>query len=113
MIGRMDERDMFTDRPETKPTSFSCPRCKRRSEYAVRWVRRTKKPRLPPHADERDRALFAKLRDYLIRVDDVLTCKVCGKKFEIPSMQSLVFVDGSTSAPQPAADEDADNFGNR
>jgi hypothetical protein len=108
----MDERDMFTDRPETRPTSFMCPRCRRQNEYAVRWVRRTKKPRLPPNASDRDRALFAKLRDYLIRVDDVVTCKTCGKKFDIPSMQSLVFVEGG--APGAAADDaDADNFGNR
>jgi hypothetical protein len=86
----MDERDMFNDRPESKPASFTCPRCKRRHEYDVHWVRRTKKERLPPRASDRDRALFAKLRDYLIRVD--LTCKACGKRFEIPSLQSLVFI---------------------
>ena len=37
--------------------------------------------------------MYAKLRDYLIRIDDNLTCKTCQKKFEIPSHQSLVFVD--------------------
>jgi transcription elongation factor Elf1 len=105
----MDERDMFTDRPETKSATFSCPKCKRQNAYDVRWVRRTKKPRLPGNADERDRALFAKLRDYLIRVDDVVTCKTCGRKFDIPSMQSLVFVEGaSTGTP---VDDDA--IGNR
>src|SRR5438094_6232181 len=36
-----------------------------------------RKTRLPPRADERDRALYAKLRDYLIRVDDDVTCKTC------------------------------------
>jgi hypothetical protein len=46
----------------------------------------------PPGADERDRALFTKLRDYLIRVDDVLVCKRCQRKFEIPSQQSIVFI---------------------
>lgn len=88
----MDERDFFNERPETKPASFTCPTCRRQNEYQVRWIRRTKKDRLPPGADERDRALFAKLRDYLIRVDDALTCKTCGRRFEIPSMQSLVFI---------------------
>ena len=105
---------MFTDRPETKRANFSCPRCKRQNDYDVRWMRRTKKPRLPPNADERDRALFAKLKDYLIRVDDAVTCKTCGKKFDIPSMQSLVFVESATQpggAPAEAFDED--NFGNR
>ena len=88
----MDERDFFNERPETKPASFTCPKCRRQNEYQVRWIRRTRKDRLPPGADERDRALFAKLRDYLIRVDDALTCRTCGRRFEIPSMQSLVFI---------------------
>ena len=88
----MDERDFFNERPETKPASFTCPKCRRQNEYQVRWIRRTRKDRLAPGADERDRALFAKLRDYLIRVDDALTCRTCGRRFEIPSMQSLVFI---------------------
>ncbi len=88
----MEERDFFTERPEAKPAQYTCPRCKRRNEYQVRWIRRTKKDRLPPRADERDRALYGKLRDHLIRVDDELTCKTCGKRFEIPSLQSLVFL---------------------
>jgi hypothetical protein len=49
-------------------------------------------PRIGAGADERDRALFTKLRDYLIRVDDVLVCKRCQRKFEIPSHQSIVFI---------------------
>ena len=56
-------------------------------------MRRSKKGHLPPGADEADRAKFAKLRDYLLRVDDEVTCKTCGKKFEIPSQHSLMFVD--------------------
>ena len=52
-----------------------------------------KKDRLPPRADDRDRALYAKLRDYLVRVDDDVTCKTCQKRFEIPSHQTMVFLD--------------------
>jgi hypothetical protein len=58
----------------------------------MRWVVRTKKGRLPPGADARDRALFAQLRDYMIRIDDAVTCKSCGRKFDIPSQHSLVFL---------------------
>ena len=68
----------------------------------MRWVVRTKKDRLPPAADERDRALYAKLRDYMIRVDDSVTCKTCGKKFDIPSQHSLVFVDQLSGLPDAA-----------
>jgi len=87
----MEERDFFTERAETLPASYTCPRCKRRNDYQVRWVRRTKKDRLPGGASERDRTLFGKVRDHMVRLDDLLTCKTCGKRFEIPSHQSLVF----------------------
>jgi hypothetical protein len=62
-------------------------------------VCRMKRDRLPPGADEGDRAKFAKLRNYLLRLDDEVTCKTCGKKFEIPSQQSLLFVDQLAGLP--------------
>jgi hypothetical protein len=65
-------------------------------------VRRKKKDRLPPGASSEDRAKFAKLRDYLLRLDEEVTCKVCGKKFEIPSQHSLVFVDQLAGLPDEA-----------
>jgi hypothetical protein len=74
-------------------------------------VRRTKKDRLPPGADERDRAMFPKLRSYMVRTDDVMTCATCRRRFEVPSHQSLVFL--SDGAAQVAYDPDDDNFGNR
>jgi hypothetical protein len=116
----MEERDFFTERPEQRPAHYTCPRCKRRHEYMVRWVRRSKKPQLPPRADARDRALYAKLRDYLIRMDDDVTCKSCSKRFEIPSHQSMVFVDEVSKAPgrgggggNADGGDDDDNRGNR
>jgi DNA-directed RNA polymerase subunit RPC12/RpoP len=102
----MDERHFFTDRPEPRTGRYQCPRCHRSNDYQVRWVRRTKKDRLPPGADERDRAKFAKLRDYLIRVDDEVICKTCGKKFEIPSMHSLMFVDQLEGLPADVEDDE-------
>ena len=71
----------------------------RLQRHSVRWVRRSKKDRLPPGADEQDRAKFAKLRDYMLRLDDEVTCKVCGRKFEIPSQHSLMFVDQLAGLP--------------
>jgi uncharacterized protein YbaR (Trm112 family) len=87
------ERNFFTERQETRPTPLTCPRCRHREDYQVRWIRRTKKDRIPPGADERDRALYAKLRDYLLRVDDEVVCRRCRRRFEIPSHQSLVFIE--------------------
>ena len=80
----LDERAFFTERPETRQGRYQCPKCRRTGEYSIRWVRRQKKERPPAGADEGDRAKFAKLRDYLLRLDDEVTCKTCGKKFEIP-----------------------------
>ena len=103
----LDERAFFSDKNETRPAKYACPRCHRTNEYSVRWVRRVKKDRLPPGADDRDRAKFAKLRDHLIRVDDEVVCKTCGKKFEIPSMHSLLFTDQLEGLPRDE-EEDVD-----
>ena len=97
----MDERDFFNNRNETRTDKLNCPRCKRINDYQMRWVVRTKKDRIPPGADERDRALYAKLRDYMIRVDDAVTCKTCGKKFDIPSQHSMVFIEKGGIAAGP------------
>ena len=88
----LHEREFFHEQPESKPANFTCPTCRHRDDYQVRWILRTRKDRIPPGADERDRALYFKLRNYLIRVDDVLVCTRCQRKFEIPSQQSIVFV---------------------
>jgi hypothetical protein len=99
----LDERNFFTDKPETRQGRYQCPKCRRSAEYSIRWVRRAKKDKLPAGAGEEDRAKFAKLRDYLLRLDDEVSCKACGKKFEIPSQHSLLFVDQLAGLPN---DED-------
>jgi hypothetical protein len=95
----LDERAFFTEKMETRQGRYQCPKCRRSGDYSIRWVRRSKKDRLPAGADDRDRARFAKLRDYLLRLDDDVTCKTCGKKFEIPSQHSLMFVDQLAGLP--------------
>jgi hypothetical protein len=95
----LDERALFNDKPETRTGRYQCPKCRRTGDYSIRWVRRSKKERLPAGADEVDRAKFAKLRDYLLRLDDEVACKTCGKRFEIPSQHSLVFVDQLAGLP--------------
>jgi ssDNA-binding Zn-finger/Zn-ribbon topoisomerase 1 len=95
----LDERALFTEKQETRQGRYQCPKCQRTGDYSIRWARRVKKDRLPPGADDVDRAKFAKLRDYLLRLDDAVVCKTCGKKFEIPSLQSLVFMDQLAGLP--------------
>jgi transcription elongation factor Elf1 len=94
-----DERAFFTEKQETRPGRFQCPKCRRTHEYSIRWARRVKKDRPPAGADDADRAKFAKLRDYLLRLDEQVTCKSCGKKFEIPSQQSLMFLSDLAGLP--------------
>lgn len=95
----LDERAFFTEKSEIRHGRYQCPRCRRTGDYGIRWVRRSRKDRLPAGADEGDRARFAKLRNYLLRLDDEVTCQTCGKKFEIPSQHSLMFVDQLAGLP--------------
>jgi hypothetical protein len=91
--GQMEERDFFNEKDEVVPAKIYCPKCRETLEYPIRWRRRTKKATLPPRADERDRARFAKARNYRVRLDDKLRCKNprCGKTIEISTLQTVVF----------------------
>jgi hypothetical protein len=91
----MDEREFFEERPEKKTTTLNCPHCQQAGEYEITWLVRSKKRQLPPRADERDRARFAKARSYMLRKDDLMACKNlrCRKRFEISGVQSVAFLD--------------------
>jgi hypothetical protein len=90
----MQEKDIFDERQETKTASFSCPNCRERNDYDVRWLKRTRKKNLPRNLNQQERAQLDKSRDYMVRVDDMLMCKnmLCRRRFEIPSAQSIVFI---------------------
>jgi len=98
-----------------KPMSLACPQCRHRDNYKVKWVRFTRKDRIPGGAaDPSEKARFEKLRDYLYRVDDKVTCTRCRRGFEIPSHQSMVFVQDDVASKGSADGSiDNDNFGNR
>jgi hypothetical protein len=91
----MEEREFFDERQEKKSATLNCPSCKESGEYEVTWIVRTKKKQISGRADERDRARFAKAKSYMLRKDDVMMCKNmrCRKRFEISSVQSVVFID--------------------
>jgi hypothetical protein len=65
------------------------------NDYELSWLVRTKKKQIPPRADERDRARFAKARSYMLRRDDLVVCKNprCRKRFEVSGVQSVVFTE--------------------
>ena len=88
----MRESELFNEKQETKKATFSCPHCRAQGEYEVRWLKRTKKQTPPRGLSEQDRQRFQKSRDYMVRVDDMLACRSCRKRFDIPSSQSVVFI---------------------
>jgi len=95
----MDERNLFKTKPETRSGRYQCPKCRRTNDYNIRWMRHTKKSQMPGGADAASRAKFDKLRDYLLRLDDEVTCKTCRRRFEVPSQHSLMFVDQLAGLP--------------
>jgi hypothetical protein len=96
----MEEREFFDERPDKKVANLTCPNCHQSNEYEISWLVRTKKRNLPPRADDRDRARFAKARSYMIRRDDMLVCKNirCRKRFEISGVQSVAFFEENRPA---------------
>jgi DNA-directed RNA polymerase subunit RPC12/RpoP len=101
----VDERQFFTEKPEQRNSSIQCPRCRRTNEYSIRWMRRTRKAQPPGGADERARAMFNKVKDHLVRVDNDVVCKACGKRFEIPSHRNIVFLEELEGLPKEDYDE--------
>jgi len=91
----MEERDFYDERQETRKATLNCPHCQQAGEYDLGWLVRIKRRQLPPRADERDRAKFAKARSYMVRRDDLVACKNprCRKRFEVSGVQSVAFLD--------------------
>ena len=90
----MDERAFFSESQTTKPASLNCPYCRSQESYDLRWVVRKKKDRIPPGADERDRAKFAKAQSYMVLLDDKVACKNlrCRKRFDISGVKTTAFL---------------------
>lgn len=91
----MEEREMFDEKEQKRSHTLTCPHCRQPGEYDLSWLVRTKKRQLPPRADERDRAKFAKARSYMVRKDDLVACKNlrCRKRFEVAGIQSVAFLE--------------------
>ena len=90
----MDERQFYTEQQTTKAASLNCPYCHTVESYDLRWMLRRKKDRIPPGADERDRARFAKSQSYMVLLDDKVACKNlrCRKRFDISGIKTMAFV---------------------
>jgi hypothetical protein len=90
----LDERAFYSESQTTKPATLNCPYCRTQETYELRWVVRKKKDRIPPGADERDRAKFAKAQSYMVLVDDKASCKNlrCRRPFDISGVKTTAFL---------------------
>ena len=90
----MDERAFYTESQTTKPAMLSCPFCRSAESYELRWVVRRKKDRVPPGADDRDRARFQKSQSYMVLLDDKVACKNlrCRKRFDVSGVKTMAFL---------------------
>jgi hypothetical protein len=90
----MEEREFFNETHEHRTHVLTCPHCGKSDEYQLGWIVRQKKASLPRHADERDRARFAKAQSYMVRKEDKVACKNirCRKSFEVAGVQSVAFL---------------------
>ena len=88
----VSEKDFFKESNTTKPASLNCPYCRTVETYDLRWLVRKKIDRLPNHADERARAIFAKTLSYMVLLDDHASCKKCRKRFEISGVKTTAFI---------------------
>jgi hypothetical protein len=90
----MDERAFYTEQKATKPAQLNCPHCRTADTYQLNWMVRKKKDRLPPGADERDRAKFAKAQSYMVLLDDKTACKNprCRRSFEVSGIKTMAFL---------------------
>jgi hypothetical protein len=90
----VDERAFYTESQATKAAMLHCPFCKSSETYDLRWMVRKKKDRIPPGADEHDRARFQKSQSYMVLLDDKVACKNlrCRKRFDISGVKTMAFL---------------------
>ena len=104
----MDDKAFYTERAETKKVKLLCPSCRGEFEFPVRWKVCLKKKELPRGANEQDRKRFARATSYMVRLDDLVACFKCRKRFELTG-QSTVLISDNFGDPRT----DPENFGNR
>ena len=90
----VDERLYYTASQATRTIRLTCPFCRATDGHELKWVVRTRKDRLPPGADERDRAKFQKAQSYMVLIDDKAVCKQlrCRKRFDISGIKTMAFL---------------------
>ena len=90
----MDESAFYSESQAKKPAVLNCPYCRSQESYELNWIVRTKRAQLPPRADERDRAKFAKAQSYMVLLDNQANCKNlrCRRRFDISGLKTIAFL---------------------
>lgn len=90
----MDERLFYTESRTTRTARLNCPFCRTVEQYELAWLIRRRKDRLPPGADERDRARFAKAQSYMVLIDDKVRCRNprCGRMMEVSGIKTTALL---------------------
>ena len=98
----MDERAFFNESEAKKSTRLQCPFCKTTESYDLRWLVRKRKDKIPPGADERDRAKFQKAQSYMVLLDDKAACRNmrCRKRFDISGIKTMAFLVSEAGLPK-------------
>jgi len=104
----MDERAFYTEKEEVRKSKLVCPSCHKDFEFPVRWKVCRKKKEAPRGMGPEDRKKFDRATSYMVRLDDLVACYKCRKRFELTG-QSTVLI--SDNLGDPTADPE--NFGNR
>lgn len=99
----MDERAFYTELTTTRQLQLNCPYCRTTSTFDLRWIVRRKKERLPPQADERDRARFSKAQSYMVLIDEKVACTNlrCRKRFDVSGIKTMAFLSPEQEAALP------------
>ena len=104
----MDERAYYNEKEEVRKIKLICPGCHGEFEAPVRWKVCRKKKEMPRGIGEEDKRKFAKASSYMVRLDDMVACYKCRKRFELTG-QSTVLINDNLGDPNA----DPENFGNR
>ena len=90
----MDERAFYRESRATKQATLNCPFCRTSETYDLQWLVRKKIDRLPPNADERDRAKFRKAESYMVLVTDKVACKNgrCRRPFDVSGIKTTAYL---------------------
>ena len=90
----MDERAFYRESKTMKPALLQCSYCRTSETYDLQWIVRKKVDRLPPNADERDRAKFKKAESYMVLVTDKVPCKNmrCRRMFDVSGIKTTAFL---------------------